>query len=1480
MGSEKIPQDSLELYAGLSTPVPRPGSGTTVGQDNTTQSGDSLSNQEKGEDVDADIDSSLHKLARKITSQSTSHVGPLFPLSAGTQLDPASEHFNARKWAKAFYKARVEAASGNKLRTASLAYKNLNVYGFGSAIDVQKTVTHLFTQGFALAKTLLGSSKKQRVDILTDFEGLVHSGEMLCVLGPPGSGCSSLLKTIAGDTYGFHVSDDAVMNYQGIRAKDMHTAYRGEAVYTAEVDHHFPHFTVGDTLYFAARARCPRNIPGGTLKREYAEHLRDVIMAMFGISHTINTRVGNDFVRGVSGGERKRVTIAEAALAYSPLQCWDNSTRGLDSANAVEFCRTLRTQADIMGCTSCVAIYQAPQAAYDLFDKVVVLYDGRQIFFGRSDQAKAYFEALGFVCPDQQTTADFLTSMTSPSEHVVRPGWEAKVPRTADDFARVWKASQQRSHLLSEIDQYLADHPFDGQHHEEFFKSRRLDQSTKQRASSPYNLSYWEQITLTFWRSWKLLLGDPSITITMLVCNLFEALIIASIFYNLSEDTSSFFRRAILMFMIILMNAFGGILEIMTLYAKRKIVEKHTRYAFYHASAESISAMITDLPYKIVNSLLMNITLYFMCNLRREAGPFFIFLLFSFTLTIVMSMMFRLIGSVTKSLEQALAPASIILLVLVLYTGFAIPPGYMQVWLGWLRWINPVFYGLESVYLNEFVGREFECSALVPSGPGYDSLSISERACNVAGSVPGQSFVEGAAYLQSSYGFVNSHKWRNLGILIALGVFFMVLHLVASEYVASERSKGEVLVFTGESMKRRRKNPGDVEAPQGQRAASGRGGDDASTPADVEKQTAVFHWKDVCYDIKIKNEPRRILDNVDGWVKPGTLTALMGVSGAGKTTLLDVLACRVTMGVVTGDMLVDGCQRDDSFQRKTGYVQQQDLHAQASTVREALQFSAILRQPARYSREERIAYVDTVINLLNMEEYADAVIGVPGEGLNVEQRKRLTIGVELAARPELLLFLDEPTSGLDSQTSWSICNLMEKLTKSGQAILCTIHQPSAMLFQRFDRLLLLAKGGRTVYFGEIGTNSAVLMDYFTRNGGPPLPEGANPAEHMLEVIGAAPGAHTSVDWPAVWRESPEYQQVQGELSRLAANAKTTSTENQDPAQYKAFAAPYMTQQYEVTKRLFQHFWRSPRYIMSKFILTAGAALFIGLSVLNSDNTARGLQNQMFGVFLFLTIFPQLVEQVSPLFCDQRTLYEARERPSKAYSWQSFISSMLIVEAVWNTIMSVFCFICWYFPIGLYRNGEWTDQVHSRGITIFLHVWLFFMFSTTFAIMLIAGLPNPDIAGGVLTLVFIMMFAFCGVLAGPDALPGFWIFMYRVNPFTYVVEGFLGTTLANAPMICADNEIVAIPAVNGSTCEEFLGGYLETMGGALLGESDGTCQYCAMTETNDFLAGINIDWANRWRDFGLLFVYIAFNVAAAVFFYWLARVPKGRKVKRE
>jgi ATP-binding cassette subfamily G (WHITE) protein 2 (PDR) len=245
------------------------------------------------------------------------------------------------------------------------------------------------------------------------------------------------------------------------------------------------------------------------------------------------------------------VTIAEAALAGAPLQCWDNSTRGLDSANAVEFCRNLRVGAEYTGTTSVVAIYQAPQSAYDIFDKVCVLYEGEQIFFGRATAAKAFFEAVGFECPPQQTVPDFLTSLTSPGERKARAGFENRVPHTPQEFAAVWKKSAEYASLKEEIAAFENKHPVNSERYEEFLKSRRAQQSKhmfvplsatkphhltihfRSRAGSPYTMSYWGQIKLCLRRGFWRLRADPSLTLSQLFGNFIMALIISSIFYNL-----------------------------------------------------------------------------------------------------------------------------------------------------------------------------------------------------------------------------------------------------------------------------------------------------------------------------------------------------------------------------------------------------------------------------------------------------------------------------------------------------------------------------------------------------------------------------------------------------------------------------------------------------------------------------------------------------------------------------------------------------------------------------------------------------------------------------------------------------------------------------------------------------------------------------------------------------------------------------------
>jgi len=927
---------------------------------------------EPDEARDARLDRQLTDLARKYSRQSerSDYEKNPFEAEENTELDVKSPSFKPRSWIKSLIHLSARDPEHHQMRTAGFSFKQLNVHGFGSATDYQKTVANLPLSIIGAVQGLLGLGKKRRIDILTNLDGVVYPGELLVVLGPPGSGCSTFLKTISGETHGFFVDKSSEINYQGISPKEMHSSFRGEAIYTAEVDVHFPNMTVGQTLSFAAQARAPRNIPGGIPRKMYANFLRDTTMAIFGISHTLNTKVGNDFVRGVSGGERKRVTIAEASLAGAPLQCWDNSTRGLDSANAVEFCKTLRMSAELTGTTACVAIYQAPQSAYDVFDKVLVLYEGRQIYFGRTTDAKTYFENLGFWCPDRQTDADFLTSMTSHQERVVRDGFENRVPRSPDDFAAAWKSSKDCANVLTEIDAFNTSYPIGGPSLEQFKLSRRAQQAKGQRQKSPYTLSYPGQVMLCLDRGFQRLISDPTLTFTQLFGNTVMALIVASVFYNQQPTTASFFSRGALLFFAILLNAFGSALEILTLYAQRSIVEKHTRYAFYAPSAEAIASMLTDMPYKLVNSILFNLTIYFMTNLRREPGAFFFFYLVSFLTLLGMSMLFRTIASVSRTLSQAMTPAALLILGLVIYTGFALPVPYMHGWSRWINYVDLVGYSFESLMINEFWGRSFECSTFIPSGPGYANVDAVSQVCSSVGSVAGQRVVDGGIYIVSSYSYQKFHKWRNVGILCVFIVGLCACYIAATEFISAKKSKGEILLF------RRGHKPASFAktTPDDMESATARPQDrpldlslSRSMSAAIARQTAVFSWQDVTYDIKIGKEERRILDHIDGWVKPGTLTALMGVSGAGKTTLLDVLATRVNIGVVSGDMLVDGRTRDASFQRKTGYVQQQDLHLETSTVREALNFSALLRQPAIVPRSEKLSYVDDVIKLLDMQ---------------------------------------------------------------------------------------------------------------------------------------------------------------------------------------------------------------------------------------------------------------------------------------------------------------------------------------------------------------------------------------------------------------------------------------------------------------------------------------------------------------------------------
>ena len=1381
------------------------------------------------------------------------------PESVGTLVDNGAGNTSAGKFNFAEQVKHVlnhVEEDGIKRRELSVGFVDLTVQGLGAAAKYQPTIWSLFSPK-AIAQGIKQSRHPPVKDILTQFTGVVRSGEMLLVLGSPGSGCTTLLKVLANQRQGYHkVTGD--VSYDGIDPEYLSAHYRGDVGYAPEDDTHFPSLSVKNTLSVAAKMRTPRNRANNRSRPEFVQNVVQTLATVFGLRHTFNTPVGDESIRGVSGGEKKRVSIAEMMTARARIGCWDNSTRGLDSSTALEFVRALRIATDIGDTTTIVTIYQAAESLYRLFDKVCVIYSGKQIYFGPAESARQYFIDMGWEPANRQTTADFLVAVTDPLARTPRQGWEDRVPRTADEFAQRWVSSPEGQANRAEAEAYMRapdDHlAKKGQSYKE---SARAERATTVSRKSAYTVSIPMQVRAIMMRRVQILRGDitaPAITVASFVI---QALIIGSVYLNLPVATSAYFSRGGVLFFAVFFGALTAMAEIPALYAQRPIVSRHQKAAFYHPFVESLALTIVDIPITFVAQGLFDIILYFMTGLQRDASKFFIFLLITVIMTLTMKAFFRALAAITSQEPAAQALGGMGILMLSMYTGYSIPEPSMIGALKWLTYLNPIRFGFEAIMVNEFHGLQGECSQFAPSGPGYESIDITNQVCATVGAVPGQSVVDGDTFVRLSFGYEYKNLWRNFGILVAFWIGLVAIFLLASERAGNMAGGATQLVF-----KQNAKIP-SLDSPAGSSDAE-KG--DAPPDEIVEKQhkeardaqkglpeqRSIFSWHRLSYEITVSGgEKRRLLDDVSGYVAPGKMTALMGESGAGKTTLLNALAERTSTGVITGDRFVNGNPLPRDFAGQTGYCQQMDIHMPTTTVREALRFSAELRQPASVSRAEKRAYVEDVIKMCAMESYADAIIGRVGEGLNVEQRKRLTIGVELAAKPKLLLFLDEPTSGLDSQSAWAIVDFLRSLADKGQAILCTIHQPSSELFQAFDRLLLLRKGGQTCYFGELGKNANTLISYMERNGGRECQSDENPAEYMLDVIGAGATATSDIDWHAAWKASPESADLEKELEQIHSQGRT---ENAAPDHKQPeYATGFLNQLRVLLDRAFRHSIRSPDYVMSKIFLNIFSGLFIGFTFFKADNSIQGSQNKLFSVFMATILATSLSNQLQVEYINLRNIYEYREQQSKMYSWPAQVATSILIELPFNIVGASIFFLCWYWTVGFPTSANRT------GYAYFLLAVVFPIYYTTFSQFVAAIAPDASIAGILFSLFFAFVIIFNGVLQPYNQLIPFWKWMYRLSPFTYLIEGIYVNGVGQTATQCSQVEIQTLNPPAGQSCQNFMGQYISQMGGYLInGDASSECQFCPRSSADTYLTQLNMSYSHRWRNIGFMFAYILFN----------------------
>ncbi|RKO89520.1 ABC-2 type transporter-domain-containing protein, partial [Blyttiomyces helicus] len=516
-------------------------------------------------------------------------------------------------------------------------------------------------------------------EIIYGISGVVKPGEMLLVLGRPGSGCSSLLRTLANQTENFKEVRGELM-FAGLTPAEIRTNYCGEVLYCQEDDPHFPSLTVTDTLAFALASRFKGNYNfAGQHSASFGNIFLDVILRSYGLTRCRSTVVGDASIRGVSGGEKKRVSLAEATCVNAVAGLFDGCTKGLDAASALDFVRGLRNYADLTNRTTVASCYQASDAMFDLFDKVIVLSEGHCVYNGPASNAVAYFGSLGFPKHPRDTKAEYLTACASSGQ--IKPA----------DLARKFRESAIGHAVRAEVDAKLSPDTLRAEN--EAFR-RAIAQRKKltghaQLVNSSFSITVFEQALLLVKREARIKMGMPFDMIFKFAFSIFMAIINGSVYYKLPTDTSGAFTRGGVLFFSLLFNSVSAMSELPKTMGGRPIIYKQRSFALYRPSAYYLAQSLFAFPINFVQIMVFACTLYFMAGLQVNAAKFFIFVLTLVMSSEAFSGILKALANSSAELTEATSKAGCILMLFVIYSGYIIPEPDMHPWFKWVFYINP-----------------------------------------------------------------------------------------------------------------------------------------------------------------------------------------------------------------------------------------------------------------------------------------------------------------------------------------------------------------------------------------------------------------------------------------------------------------------------------------------------------------------------------------------------------------------------------------------------------------------------------------------------------------------------------------------------------------------------------------------------------------------------------------------------------------------
>ncbi|KAL0774340.1 hypothetical protein Bca101_039491 [Brassica carinata] len=1211
----------------------------------------------------------------------------------------------------------------------------------------------------------LYGGKRSKLTILDNVSGIIRPSRLTLLLGPPSSGKTTLLLSLAG-RLGNTLQTSGKITYNGYNLKEI-VAPRTSA-YVSQQDWHVAEMTVRQNLEFAGRCQgvgfkydmlvelARREKLAGIVADEdldifmkfLLQTLSEILIhptKILGLDTCADTLVGDEMIKGISGGQKKRLTTGELLVGPARVLFMDEISNGLDSSTTHQIIMYMRHSTHALEGTTVISLLQPSPETYELFDDVILMSEGQIIYQGPRDEVLDFFSSLGFSCPERKNVADFLQEVTSKKDQ--QQYWSVPfrpyryVP--PGKFAEAFRSFPTGKKLAKKLDV-----PFD----------KRFNHSAA-LSTSQYGVKRSDLLKINFSWQKQLMKQNAFIYVFKFVQLLLVALITMTVFcrttmhHNTIDDGNIYLGSLYFSMVIILFNGFT---EVPMLVAKLPVLYKHRDLHFYPSWAYTLPSWLLSIPTSIIESATWVAVTYYTIGYDPHFSRFLQQFLLYFLLHQMSLSLFRVMGSLGRHMIVANTFGSFAMLVVMTLGGFIISRDSIPTWWIWGYWISPLMYAQNAASVNEFL-----------------SPSWQKRAGNHTSDSLGVALLRERSLFTENYWY-----WIGVGALLGYTIIFNLLFTVFLAYL-NPLGKLQAVVSREELDDRDRKRKGDEfvvelrEYLQHSGSLHGKYFKNRGMVLPFQPLSLSFsninYYVDVPLGLKeqgIQEDRLQLLVNITGAFKPGVLTALVGVSGAGKTTLMDVLAGRKTGGTIEGDVYISGFpKRQETFARISGYCEQNDVHSPCLTVFESLLFSACLRLPSDIDSETQKAFVHEVMELVELTSLSGALVGLPGvDGLSTEQRKRLTIAVELVANPSIV-FMDEPTSGLDARAAAIVMRTVRNIVNTGRTIVCTIHQPSIDIFESFDELLFMKRGGELIYAGPLGQRSCDLIKYFECiEGVKKIKAGHNPAAWMLDVTSSTEEQRLGLDFAEIYKNSNLCRRNK-ELVEGLSKPSNISKKLEFPTRYsQSFYSQFVACLWKQNLS----YWRNPQYTAVRFFYTVVISLMLGTicwkfgSKRDTQQELFNSMGSMYAAVLFIGITNATAAQ--PVVSIERFV-SYRERAAGMYSALPFAFAQVFIEFPYVLAQSTIYSSIFYAM----ASFEWSAV---KFLWYLFFMYFSIMYFTFYGMMTTAITPNHNVASIIAAPFYMLWNLFSGFMIPYKRIPLWWRWYYWANPVAWTLYGLL------------------------------------------------------------------------------------------------------------